>query len=96
MKDKKDREGSALLGCTYIERGGRKARSKEMSANNYQDHPSTDFSHVLFSLSLPFFRLLNLRVLFFVGISYFLKTRRTAIIVPEKRTTRRITKTSWE
>lgn len=46
-----------------------------MSANNYQDHPSTDFFHVLFSPSLPLFRLLNLRVLFFVGISYFLEAR---------------------
>lgn len=54
-------------------------------------------SSTFFSPSLSLFRLLNLRVLFFVGISYFLEARRTAIIVPGKRTTRRrITKTSWE
>lgn len=45
---KKDREESVAW-CTC---GERKARSKEMSANNYQDHPST-VSH-FFSLSFYF------------------------------------------
>lgn len=55
----------ALLGAP-VERE-RKARSKEMSANNYQDHPSTGLS-LLFSLFLSLFRLLNLRLLFLSDI----------------------------
>lgn len=50
IRGKKDCEGSvAWYTC-----GERKARSKEMSANNYQDHPSTDlpFSFLSPSISL--------------------------------------------
>jgi len=48
VRSKKDCEGSvAWYTCEE-----RKARSKEMSANNYQDHPSTGLPLSLFSSSV--------------------------------------------
>lgn len=42
----------ALLAKGACTCGERKARSKEMSANNYQDHPSTDLPLSFLSLYL--------------------------------------------
>lgn len=67
----------ALHGCTC---GERKARSKEMPANNYQDHPSTGsptFSPLSLSISLS--SLLNLRLLF-LSVSDIFSRRGTGVV----------------